>query len=199
MRAEIHASEMIRHGTGLSVPKWQRLQLLGDALKAVAALPDANVVSIKIDKLGKGQTVDIFESAWKLLIQRFHNTLQHGNFPGPKAPQERGILVADETDEKKLRTLLRKMRRFNIVPGMAGLPSRPIPTDRVIKDPIMRDSSHSYFIQAVDVAAYFLNQMFTPNAFVKRQGAHNYYRRLQPIACQVASLSDPYGMGIVHQ
>lgn len=197
MRDEIHAAEFVRHPSGMTVPKWQRLQLLGDTLTNIASLPDISIINVKVDKAACKADADVFGIAWQTLIQRFDNTVAAKNFPGPKNPTERGIIVADRTDEIRLRGIIRKMRRFNIVPGMGQLPSRALPTVRIIKDPILRDSNHSYFLQSVDVVAYFLHQKFAPNAFVKKKGARNFFDRLKPVLCLKATGKDP--LGIVHR
>ncbi|MEY2116970.1 hypothetical protein [Rhodanobacter sp. FW106-PBR-R2A-1-13] len=57
----------------------------------------------------------------------------------------------------------------------------------VIEDANFRDSAHSWFIQAVDVAAYMLYQQLTPSSFMRRKAGQNYFNRLDPIICKVAS------------
>lgn len=198
LRDEIHAAEFIRRPSGMTVPKWQRLQLLGDVLENVASMRGVSIVSVKVDKGRAKAGFNAFDVAWRALIQRFDNTIAARNFPAPMSQTEHGIIVADRTDEMRLRGIVRKMRRYNVVPGMNGLPPRSLPVGSVIKDPIMRDSNHSYFVQTVDVVAYFLHQKFAPNGYVKKQGARNYFDRLSPVVCRAASPREPLNLGIVH-
>jgi len=81
------------------------------------------------------------------------------------------------------------MAVYNPVPhqGWFGAGYRNLPILRIIEDPVPKDSKDSYFIQACDVAAYFLYQRYKPNGFIKRQGATNYLRRLTPVLNQRAS------------
>jgi hypothetical protein len=64
----------------------------------------------------------------------------------------------------------------------------------VLEDPNFRDSRHSYFIQASDLAAFLLYQHVCPSAYVKRKSAQNYITRLDPILCKAASARDPLGI-----
>jgi hypothetical protein len=41
---------------------------------------------------GKRPAYNVFEMAWKVLLQRFENTLSRHNFTGPQNPDERGMI-----------------------------------------------------------------------------------------------------------
>ena len=101
--------------------------------------------------------------------------------------------MTDKTDEPKLKTLSRKMRRFNHVPSKYGGQSLSVPTTTIVEDAVHRDSKHSFFVQLCDVNAYFLYQHYDPRAYVKRKGAKNYITKLGPALCTVASKSHQYG------
>ncbi|MHB1274044.1 MAG: hypothetical protein ACYCZD_15010 [Rhodanobacter sp.] len=57
----------------------------------------------------------------------------------------------------------------------------------VIDDANFRDSAHPWFIHAVDVAAYMLYQQLAPSSCMQRKAGQNYFNRLDPIICKVAS------------
>jgi len=195
LREEIHAAHfMHKPGDIARIRRDLRLRLLRDVLDFEATLPDVNVINVVVDKTRKPPQFDVFDAAWTVLIQRFHNTISHKNFPGPQNPQDLGLLVADRTDEKKLRMLVRRMRRYNPVPSRFIVGSRQIPITTVVEDPVHRDSLHSYFLQLSDVNAYFLFQKQKPNSYVRRKGARNYFDRLDPVLCQVASSTDQQGI-----
>jgi hypothetical protein len=120
-----------------------------------------------------------------LLIQRFENTLLHKNFPGP-FNNDKGLVLADNTNGQKLIKLIRQMRRYNPIPNMAHLGggSRNIPLRAIIEDPNFRDSSHSLILQMVDVVAYFARQVFEPNKYVRTKGARTFYSRLKSVINQ---------------
>ena len=190
LREEIHASAMIsRPGPLVRIAKHSRLEILRRHADKLAAMPDLSLVCVIVDKLGKPATYNVFERAWEALIQRFENTLAHRNFPGPKNPDDRGMLFPDHTDDKKLNALLRRMRIYNPIPNQPvfGAGYRNLPMRSVIEDANFRDSAHSYFVQAVDVSAFLLYQHFMPSSYMKKKGGQNYFRRLNPIVCKVVT------------
>lgn len=135
----------------------------------------------------------IFERGWATLLQRFENTMKAHNFPGPTNADECGMVIADNTSGEDLRNLQRKMRRYNPIPSKYGSYSRNIPVKLIIEDPVFRDSRHSYFVQMVDVIAYFTSQYLKPNKIVKKQGAAKYFERLDPVLVKKASPADSFG------
>lgn len=145
----------------------------------------------------KGATTDIFEIAWTALVQRFENTVTHRNFPGPANPDDRGLLIPDTTDNKKLKLLIRRMRRFNPIPDKKDVytkGSRNLPLNYLIEDPFFKDSAESYFHQMVDVIAYCARQLYEPNKYFKKKDGDRFFYRLEPILCKVASASHPFGI-----
>jgi hypothetical protein len=195
LREEIHATAFIhRPGDLARIHKSLRLQILRDVLDFQAQLPHVNIINVLVDKSNKNAASDIFEIAWMTLIQRFHNTIDGKNFPGPQNPQDYGVLITDQTDEPKLRTLLRKMRRYNPVPSKFGAGFRPILVTTLVEDPTHRNSAHSYFVQLADVNAFFLYQKHIPCRYVKEKGGKNYFDRLDGVLCKVASRSHPLGI-----
>lgn len=195
LREEIHASDFIhRPGELARIHKSLRLQILRDVIDFEAQLANISILNVIVDKQNKTPTDDIFDIAWMTLIQRFHNTIANKNFPGPQNPQDYGILVVDQTDEPKLRILARKMRRYNPVPSRFGTGSRLIPITTIVEDPVHRNSLHSYFIQLADVNAFFLYQKHLPCKYVRKKGGKNYFDRLDPILCKVATRSNDWGI-----
>ena len=69
-----------------------------------------------------------------------------------------------------------------------------IPITTLVEDAIHRNSQHSYFIQLADVNAYFLLQRFESCKYIKTKGGNNYFRRLNPVLCKVASKNNPEGI-----
>lgn len=192
LREEIHASPMLsKPGELARIPKHQRLEILRRYADKLASMPDLSLISVVIDKINKPATYDVFETAWKALIQRFENTLAYRNFPGPRNPDDMGMLFPDRSDEKKLNALLRRMRAFNPVPSQQSSGYRNLQIRTIIEDPNYRDSAHSYFIQSVDVTAFLLYQHLAPSAYMRKKSGQNYFGRLAPIVCAHASPRDP--------
>jgi hypothetical protein len=199
LREELHASALINKPGGLArIEKHKRLEILRRTADKLASLPEFSLISVVVNKQTKGSNFDVFGMAWNRLIQRFENTLSYHNFPGPKNADDKGMLFPDRTDDKKLIRLLRKMRAYNPIPNQqwAGSGYRDLRVSYVIEDANFRDSEHSYFIQSVDVIAYLLYQHLHPSKYFKQKSGQNYFKRLEPICCKVASPGKPFG--IVH-
>lgn len=195
LREEIHSHDFLhKPGPLARIPKSIRLRILREVLDFQASLPNISIINICVDKSTKQPGDDVFGIAWQTLIQRFHNTLRHGNFPGPQGQGDHGLLIVDKTDEHKLRLLSRRMRRYNPVRQAYGTGTFQIPITRVLEDAVHRDSVHSYFVQLADVNAYFLHQRYAPSRYVRRKGARNYFNRLRGVLCTVASRTNPDGI-----
>jgi hypothetical protein len=198
IRIEIHAAEYIRHAPvpGLSRPT--RLKILQDFIDELAQTDYISITNVVVDKTTKISGYDVFTNAWRGMFQRFENTLLHGNFPGGFR-RDYGVVLTDNTDGRKLTSMVRRMAVYNPIPHMAslyGLGSgyRDKPIVRVIEDPSLRDSRTSYPIQACDTVSYFLTQRFRPNRFIKKAGAQFLFDRLAPVLNKHASTNNPLGI-----
>ena len=197
LREEFHAADLLTRPGGLvRIPRQDRLTMIRAFADKLAGMTDLNLINIVVDKQNKPADYDVFTKAWKVLIQRFANTLSHHNFSGPFNPDERGLLLPDHTDDKKLTSLLRQMRHYNPVPNQAiyGAGYRNLALSNIIEDPNFRDSAHSYFIQAADLAAFLLYQSLSPSAYMRKKSGQNYFQRLIPILCRAASSHDLHGI-----
>jgi hypothetical protein len=203
MRDEIHAAHFITRPGALArtITRNNRLAILRNFADELASMAEMNIINIVVNKPRHyGSNYDVFNAAWRAPIQRFENTMSYRNFPGPANPDERGMIFPDHTDDKKLTKLLRQMRRWNPTPhsrsysASYGVGYRNMILTNIIEDPNFRNSEHSYFIQGADLAAFLLYQRLAPNAYMRRTGGHNYFSRIDPILCKVASGSDPQGI-----
>lgn len=195
MRLEIHASEYMRSPPVAGMPPHVRLAILRNLLDEIAQFPDISITNVVVRKAGKPHTYDVFENAWKVLFQRFENTLKNGNFPGGHRG-DHGIIFTDATNGNALSRLMRRMSVHNPIPNQAwvGAGYRLLPITRVIEDPHGMDSGRSYFIQAADVCAYFLLQRYAPSNRINRMHARNYFGRLRPVLNLKASRTNPLGI-----
>lgn len=197
LREEIHATAFLqRPGPLKRIPRNDRLAILRALLDELASMPDLNLINVVVDKQGKPSGYDVFEMAWKAIIQRFENTMANRNFSGPTFKNDHGMILSDDTDHAKLTKLMRRMRRYNPIPNQAtyGTGYRALQVRLVIEDPIFRDSERVYFIQAADTVAYMLLQHLVPNAYMREMGGRYYFDRLTLRLCRVASPRDPRGI-----
>mgnify|MGYP002713738437 CR=1 FL=1 len=196
IRSEIHASEYINSKV-FDIKRHDRLAILRNLLDELAKQSYLSITNVAVKKADKPPTYDVFDSAWRILFQRFENTLKFANFPGQHS-SDHGIIITDATNGKKLTKIVRRMAVHNYIPSMYELgSSRNVPILRVIEDPHGKDSRETLPIQAADVCAYFLMQSLKPNSYIKRQGAHNYFTRLDNICNKNANRSHPQGVKIL--
>lgn len=184
LREEIHASPLLsKPGPLARIHKSERLEILRRYADKLASMPHLSFINVVVDKKTKPANTDVFELAWKVLVQRFENTLAHHNFAGPRNPDDMGMIFPDRSEEKKHNALLSKMRAYNPIPNVMAAGFRNLQIRCVVEDANFRDSAHSYFIQSVDVAAY-----------MKKKSGQNYFNRLAPVLCRVATPRDPRGV-----
>ena len=197
VRTEIHSSNYIRSPPAPGIEKHERLAILRNQLDELAKLDYISVTNVLVRKAGKPAGYDVFDNAWRALLQRFDNTIGYGNFPGGHKA-DKGLVVVDSTEGEKLKKLVRRISVYNPIPNQphAGPGFRDIPMVRIVEDAYAKDSRDSYMIQACDVCAYFLFQKHAPCSFVRKRGATHYFNRLDPILNKRASATN--GFGIVY-
>jgi len=179
LRDEIHTAHFIHSPGKLQcIRKDIRLRILREVLDFQSQLPSVSIINVIADKNKRTPPFDLFEFTWKSLIQRFDNTINYRNFPGPKNQKDHGLLIVDRTDEPKLRLLTRRMRRYNPVPNKIGHGYRNLHNLTLVEDAVHRDSGHSYFIQLADVNAYFLTQKFAPCKYIRKKRSTQLLRPL---------------------
>lgn len=193
---EIHCTEMINKPGDLKrIKRNDRLDIIKKCIDWLNSQSEINIFSVVVNKQNK--TDDIFELAWNALTMRFENTIRHNNFSGPKNPDDRGIILSDNTEGEKLRMLIRKMRHFNVIPNrkeMYGDGNRNLKLEYVIEDPIFRDSKNSFLHQMNDVLAYCVRQRYEPNAYMKKKGGANFYKRLDNVTVKKVTNKNEYGI-----
>ncbi len=118
LREEFHAAKLINDpGELVRIKRHNRLAMIKSFADFLASQADLNIINIIVDKLTKPTDYNVFTNAWKALIQRFENTVSHRNFRGPANPDDRGLVICDHTQDKKLLSLIRQMRLYNPVPN----------------------------------------------------------------------------------
>jgi Protein of unknown function (DUF3800) len=95
--------------------------------------------------------------AWEYLLQR----LERASNGPPLGPTDI-LLVHDAGEAEIARRLARKARRHGTAGSRFGTRSINVPFDRLIDDPIPRDSRQSYFVQLADLDAYAAFRRFFP-------------------------------------
>ncbi|MBC7776838.1 MAG: DUF3800 domain-containing protein [Phycisphaerae bacterium] len=191
IRTEVHASELIRINKLAdyrSIRKNSRLKILREYAQQIPIIFDtAKVIAVCLDKPAFPTNTDFQALAWQRLIERYDTYLK-------KNATDQGIIVADQTDERKIRMLLRKMRIYNPVKSHFNPGTYNAPVDNILEDVFQRDSSTSYFIQTIDVVAHLLYRKEYPKGSLKKFGVENLFDCVSPIILKEASKSDPLGI-----
>lgn len=201
---ELHSSEMI-HKPAATAPSFQalkkheRLAIVRQFADRIAGLAAVRIINVVVDK----QTTklankdEVFRAAWYRLFQRFENTIGYQNFPGPPNASERGLVFPDSTDAGRLRKYLNDMRshnRLKLVQASGAFHYIDSPLRLLIEDPVMRDSRHSYLVQAADCVVFLLKQSLDPSAYMRKHGGRAYFARLDRVLCKEASRKDSQGI-----
>jgi hypothetical protein len=199
MRIELHGSEIVRppkRSVYRAIGSMRnRIKLYEEILDLVVArMPNATIINVNLNKLhpkyASGLTTkDVQALAWSRLIQRFNTYLQRS------CDGDLGMIFADETNELKIRGLLRKMRVFNPVPSHFG-GTYPATVDNIVEDPVMRKSHHAYFVQIADMICYSLFRKLYPKGSLRRYNVDKLFDLVGPLCLKAASPRDP--QGIVH-
>jgi len=189
LKTELHASELIRVNKNEAYKKIKRKDRLKILKQASLEIPSifntSQVINVSFKKSEFSEKDEFQTLAWSRMIQRYDTFL--------KKSGSKGIIISDDTNEPLIRGLLRKMRVYNPVPSYYSEP-RNIPTNNIIEDVIMRNSSHSYFIQTVDTIVHLLYRKEYPKGSLKRYRLESYFNNLEPILLKEASKSDSFGI-----
>lgn len=188
-RIELHASELIRPSGNevyRSIGKSTRMQILKEHVQTLPyAFEGCKVINVFIRK-EEHKNKDIFELAWGRLLQRYEIYLK-------KTGNHLGMVIVDETDDKKLSSLLRRMRQYNPINSIyGGWYNSTI--ENIIEDPFGRISASSYFIQASDSLVHCLYRKEIPKGSYKKFGLDRYFDFAEPLLLKEASKYDPLGI-----
>jgi hypothetical protein len=117
------------------------------------------------------------------------------------AYRPRAVIVADQGRESEITKALRRMSVYNPVPSQygqwgGGRRAQNIAVQRIIEDPVFKQSHQSYMIQLADCVAYsLLKREVEPTANVKKYGIHKMFDAQLAGSCFTkASPRDPLGI-----
>ncbi len=103
-----------------------------------------NIVIVK-ERLPK-PGMDVLDTALTFSVQRIENDLV-------REPQNRFLVITDWGRVGKMRKTTRRVQKINFIPSKFGPTPRQQEIQKLIEDPLPKDSSESYFIQLADLVA----------------------------------------------
>jgi hypothetical protein len=184
---ELHAWKFVSgrgRPSNQTIVKATRVSIFLDALALVAGMPDVMVFNAVFDKKQK-------YTAFDRILHRINRTMQRIN--------GYAVVFCDEGSEVEYTRIQRKMRVYNPIYSDRGLwedgaRTKNMPIERIVEDPVFKDSAKSYFIQLVDFVAYALlrreNQIPSKNKY----GLHEAFAILSPVLYRGAARYDPDGI-----
>ena len=188
---EFHATDFVAGRGRLAartVPKGARCRIFKETLQLITQLPGAHLFNAVLP-------INRTEWAFERLLNRINRTMT--------AWDSQAILICDEGKEAVYTRLARRMGIYNPIPSQFGVWPNPggtwknIPLDRIIEDPIFKESRKSYFVQFADFCAFALLRMENPIPARTKYGLDQAFNILAPICFQGANLRDPKRLGIV--
>jgi len=110
-----------------------------------------SAINVVINKRNlKDSTYGILDRALNYNIQRIENDLHE------RDPIHKFMIITDEGRIGKMRKTTRKIQRINFIPSIFdGRPYRK-EIEKLIEDPLPKDSRESYFIQTADTIAWLI-------------------------------------------
>lgn len=184
---EFHAWKFVSGRGQLSdhiINKTRRCEIFKNTLTLITTLPGARLFNscLPSDRAGW---------AFERLLNRINRTMQAWN--------SHAILICDEGKESYYTLLCRRMGVFNPIPSKYGQwpegeTHRNIPIERIIEDPIFKNSKYSYLVQLADFCGYALLRRENPLPSKSKYGLHTAFNLLSPICVREANPRDPDGI-----
>jgi hypothetical protein len=191
INVEIHAKELFRVSSLKAykkIRKAERVKILKEYAELIPKIfKDCWLINVCLHKKNFAPGTDFTLLAFKRLITFYDMFLS-------TAVNDEGIIISDEADERKLRTLLKKMRIYNPVQAQHSGKTDESRITKVIEDILHRNSADSYFVQTVDVIAYLLKHKEYPKSGIKKYNLDLLFNLLQPILFKSVSNKDPQGI-----
>lgn len=186
MNKELHATKFVS-GRGrpskTHIDKQMRERIFRYSLRVLAAIGPEKICLFNV--VNRNQ-----QWAYERLLNRINRTME--------ARDSYAVIISDEGKEAEYTKLVRKMGHFNPIPSKFGTwegtdaQSKNIPIQRILEDPVFRNSEASYFIQLVDFCAYALLRKEIPLA--ARPELSTAFELLEPICFKGANRNDPFGI-----
>lgn len=149
MRDELKANYLLRSSGTIrrfDLAPGERHVIYRAHLRVLRDLP-ARAFAVVIDKRpGSLNTVEVFDRAWRLLLERLERMSSKESSPL--------LIMHDEGENDAIRRWARRARRHLTAGSHYGTGMLNNPMRHLIDDPVPRRSDHSYMIQFADLVAY---------------------------------------------
>jgi len=177
----------------------QRIEIMDVCCSELASL-DLKSINVAIIKPNiKMSDYDVLDNAFTYAIQRIENDLNKLD------PSSKFMIITDPGRVGKMRKTARRIRRYNFIPSRYSTTPYRKEIQRLIEDPLPKESDESYFIQFCDLISYIvyeykilqLNLGILPRRMpllIDQTKFTHWMNILKPIFNLKASLTDPFGI-----
>lgn len=208
------------------IPKWTRARIFKSFLQLISELPNVQILNICLPQHGLADAqmkawdrlTNRIEAGMRIaeqsevplrqgLIQKLSiaEGMKAGDIEacGSRLAdyKARAVIIADEGREGEITKALRKMHVHNLIPSQfgqwePGVKARNITTDRIIEDPVFKQSHRSYFLQLADCVSFaLLKKEVPPTPSIKRYDIHKMFDETVARVCVIkAAKDDPLGI-----
>lgn len=202
VKMELHTRDFLLNKkpySALRIPDNDRIAVIGDYCRLMASL-EIQVINVVINKSAiRNPNYDVLDTAFTYAVQRIENTLNVVD------PANRFMIIVDPGRVGKMRKTARRIQRINYIPSRYSSTHYRREVQRLIEDPLEKDSKESYFIQSCDLIAYLVYQhkqielgLGTPPRRMPEAFSHDLLTSwldiLKPILNLQASRIDPFGI-----
>lgn len=155
IKLEMHTHKFLREKKPYTEYGWRlgtRKQIIKDFLHLIVRL-DMRIINVVINKKNiKAESYEVLDRAFSYNIQRIENDLNK------KCVDEnmKFIIVTDEGRVGKMRKTSRRVQVINPIPSKYHDGCYRSEIQRLIEDPLPKQSSESYFIQIADFVSFFI-------------------------------------------
>lgn len=190
-RTELHAKELIRFNKNKDYSKIRKSDRMRIYQECCTNFPiifqKCKIINIAFHKETFSESTDFQLLAWERLITRYDTYLK-------KVGKDKGIIISDDTDNVKIKAILRKLRIYNPISSKYYNSYYNPVIENVIEDIIPRDSKDSYFVQVADMICHSLYRKEYPKTSLKKFRLESQFDKFKPLLLLEASNYDELGI-----
>lgn len=128
----------------------KRMEILDELISFITTL-SLSCINVIINKSKiTGIEYNVLDSALNYNIQRIENDISN------KGPEHRFLIISDEGRVGKMRETTRRIQKINWIPSKFSTSSYRKEIEKLIEDPLPKNSKDSYFIQIADLISWLV-------------------------------------------
>lgn len=149
-----------------------RLEVVSKFCKLISRLNLKIINTCIVKPRIKKQDYNVLDNALTYSVQRIENDLRSNT-------SERFMIITDPGRVGKMRKTTRRIQKINFIPSRFNLNPYRKEIEKLIEDPLPKDSKESYYIQLSDLISYIVN-LYS----IKHLGIGNFSNRLSGVVSE---------------